>query len=191
VIRPAQIDDTLAMALVHVDTWRTSYVGIVPDEHLANLSYDRCQSNWIEHLANSRSEMFTFVAEDQSGQIVAIASGGPLREELGSFDGELYVLYVLKEFQKIGYGRQMVTQIARELGSRDYRSLVIWVLKENPARRFYERLGGQLIGEKVVEIGGKQLIDVAYGWSDLSSFNEGEFHSKETPEKLRLSSGGK
>jgi hypothetical protein len=53
-IRPAQMDDAFAMARVHVDTWRTSYVGIVPDEHLAGLSYERCQANWIEHLSRRR-----------------------------------------------------------------------------------------------------------------------------------------
>ena len=166
VIRPAQMDDTFAMARVHVDTWRTSYVGIVPDEHLAGLSYERCQANWIEHLYNPGGET-VFVAEDQSGQIVALASGGPLREALDSYDGELYVLYVLKSFQRMGYGKLLVTQIAQDLASRDYHSLVIWVLKDNQACRFYERLGGRRIAEKVIEIGGKQLLDVAYVWPDL------------------------
>ena len=67
VIRPAQLDDALAMARVHVDTWRTSYVGIVPDEHLANLSYERCQANWIEHLSRPQDETHAFVAEAQAG----------------------------------------------------------------------------------------------------------------------------
>jgi hypothetical protein len=56
-------------------------------------------------------------------------------------------------------------------------------LKDNPAYRFYERLGGRLDGEKVVEIGRKQLMDVALSWPDLATFRQGEFHSKETPEK--------
>jgi hypothetical protein len=54
VIRPAQPDDALAMARAHVDTWRTSYAGVVPDEHLANLSYERCQANWIEYYLERR-----------------------------------------------------------------------------------------------------------------------------------------
>ena len=173
-IRPAQIDDALAMARVHVDTWRTTYVGIVPDEHLANLSYERCQAGWIEHLTNSQDE-HTFVAEAQSGQIVAIASGGPIREALDNFDGELYVLYVLKSFQGMGYGKLLVTQVAHDLASRGYHSMVIWVLKDNPACHFYEKLGGRLTAEKVVEIGGKELIDVAYVWTDLAVFRQDGF----------------
>lgn len=169
VLRPAQIDDALAIAHVHVDTWRTTYVGIVPDEKLAGLSYERCQAGWIEHLSNPESGECTFIAEAQSGQIVGFASGGPLREAVAGFDGELYNVYVLKSFQGMGYGRLLVTQVARDLTSRGYHSLVIWVLKDNPACRFYERLGGRPVAEKVVEIGGKRLLDVAYGWPDLAT----------------------
>ena len=172
VIRPAQIDDALAMARVHVDTWRTSYVGIVPDEHLTNLSYERSQARWIEHLSNPQGETHAFVAEAQLGQIVAIASGGPLREAWDNLDGELYVLYVLKSFQGMGYGKLLVRRIAQELANKGYHSLVIWVLKDNPACRFYEKLGGKRVGEKVVEVGGKELTDVGYGWSDLAVFGQ-------------------
>jgi len=172
VIRPATIEDTLAMAHVHVDTWRTAYMGIVPAEHLANLSYERCQANWIEHIQNRHGTEYIFVAEEQPGQIVAIASGGALREAMAGFDGELYVLYVLKTYQGMGYGKKLVTQVARTLIRTGYRSMIIWVLKENPACRFYARLGGQPIAEKVVEIGGKQLTDVAYAWQDLNRFKQ-------------------
>ena len=170
VIRTTQSDDARAIARVHVDTWRTTYTGIVPDEHLSNLSYDRAQANWLEYLSNPDSETHAFVAEDEAGQIVAFASGGPLREPLDDYDGELYVLYVLKAFQGMGYGKLLVSRVAHDLISRGYRSLVIWVLKENPACRFYERLGGWQAAEKVIEIGGKELIDVAYVWPDLTVF---------------------
>ncbi len=169
-IRLAQMGDSLAIARVHVDTWRTTYMGIVPDEFLANLSYVRCQENWVKELSNPQGEWRTFVAEARSGQIVAFASGGPLREALADFDGELYVVYVLKSYQGMGYGKRLVTQVALDLASRGFHSLVIWALKDNPACRFYEMLGGQLTAEKAVEIGGKELLDVAYVWPDLAVF---------------------
>ena len=169
VIRPAQIEDAPAIARVHIDTWRTTYVGIVPDEHLANLSYPRCEARWIEHLSNPKNER-TIVIEGQTGQVVGFSSGGPVREALGNFDGELYVLYITKSFQGMGYGRLLVTHVALDLAGRGFHAMLIWVLKDNPACHFYEKLGGRRVGEKVVEIGGKQLLDVAYGWPDLTVF---------------------
>jgi GNAT superfamily N-acetyltransferase len=165
-IRPAKIEDALAMARVHVDTWRTTYVGIIPDEYLANLSYERSQAGWCEHFADPQGST-AFVAE-VGGQVVALACGGPLREALEDFDGELYVLYILEAYQGMGCGRLLIKRVVHELESLGYHSLVIWVLKENPACQFYERLGGRLAGEKLIEIGGKQLVDAAYVWPNLS-----------------------
>ena len=41
-----------------------------------------------------------------------------------------------------------------------------WVLAENSARRFYERLGGEPAGESMVTIAGARLREVAYVWRD-------------------------
>lgn len=172
VIRAAQIVDAPAIARVHVDTWRTTYAGIVPGEFLAGLSYEGCQASWLEVLSNPHDETHLFVAEAQAGQIVAIASGGPLREALAGLDGELYVLYVLKAFQGFGYGKLLVSQVAEDLAGRGYHALAIWVLKDNPACRFYERLGGRSMAEKEVEIGGKLLTDVAYAWPELGALRK-------------------
>ena len=40
-VRDAQIEDAPAIARVHVDTWRSAYRGIVPDDHLDAMSYER------------------------------------------------------------------------------------------------------------------------------------------------------
>lgn len=40
-IRKATINDAEGIAKVHVDSWRTTYKGIIPDEFLYNLSYKK------------------------------------------------------------------------------------------------------------------------------------------------------
>ncbi len=45
--------------------------------------------------------------------------------------------------------------------------MLVRVLAENPARKFYEALGGQLLKAKPIEIGGATLDEVAYGWTDI------------------------
>jgi hypothetical protein len=39
-VREANPTDAAAIAKVHVDSWRTTYKSIVPDDFLANLSYE-------------------------------------------------------------------------------------------------------------------------------------------------------
>jgi len=38
--------DAAGIAKVHVDTWRATYAGLVPDAHLANLHYERSTEFW-------------------------------------------------------------------------------------------------------------------------------------------------
>lgn len=171
IIRQAQVNDAPAIARIHVDTWRTTYTGLIAEEYLAKLSYERGRTQWIENLTDQK-EKRTFVAENQAGQIVGFATCGPIRGTIEDFDGELYAIYVLKAFQGMGYGKLLVTRAAQYLASAGYHSLVIWVLKENPACGFYERIGGRKVGEKEIVIGGQPLIEVAYAWHDLGAFKE-------------------
>jgi hypothetical protein len=48
------------------------------------------------------------------------------------------------------------------------RSLLVWVLADNPSRRFYEALGGQTVRVQPITIGGVTLDGVGYGWLDTS-----------------------
>lgn len=167
-IRPARPADAPAMARVHVDTWRTTYGGLIPDAYLAGLSVERSAARWSDYLANPPAKGLAFVAEAPAEHIVAVTSAGPLREALEDFDAEIYALYVAQAYQGVGLGRRLVAACARELRNEGFHSLVIWVLKDNPACGFYARLGGQRNAEKVVEIGGEPLLDVAYVWPDLT-----------------------
>jgi hypothetical protein len=46
---------------------------------------------------------------------------------------------------------------------------MLWTLAENPARAIYERLGGQLIGQKdsLLGEGDIQASEIAYGWLEI------------------------
>lgn len=167
-IRIAQPNDADGIAHVHVDTWRTSYVGIVPDEHLAQLSYEKRAERWRENFATFTPAQFVFVATDESNRVIGFALGGPERENDPIYKGELYGLYLLKEYQRRGIGRQLVVTVVNRLSQAGFRTMLIWVLAENPARDFYAALGGKPVREKMVTIGGKALREIGYGWDDIT-----------------------
>ena len=64
------------------------------------------------------------------------------------------------------------TSFAAALEAQGLASMAVWVLALNPFRRFYEALGGEPISEQTIERGGQSFLEVAYGWSDVSSFME-------------------
>ena len=79
-IRPANPADAGPMSKVHVDTWRTSYAGIVPAGHLAGLSYRDRETRWEQILTADRPAESNFVAETVAGDVVGFAGGGQERE---------------------------------------------------------------------------------------------------------------
>lgn len=165
IIREAHESDALALATVGVDTWRAAYRGIVDDAYLDSLSHEKSEQHWHRILAGTGC--FTLVAEDESGLVAGFALSGAERDGDPVYEGELYALYVLKEHQGRGIGRALVKAVADRFRRDGIASMVIWVISANPSRGFYERLGGRVLGTKVIEIGGRQLEETAYGWDNL------------------------
>ena len=162
--------DAGPIARVHVDTWRTTYAGIVPEEHLASLSYQERESRWDRILTTDQPASSYFVAENDVGEVVGFASGGPERESNQASRGEIYAIYVLELYQGKGIGRRLVEAVAQRLQAEGFSSVLAWVLKDNrPARRFYESLGGEQVGRKKTAIGGTDHIELSYGWGDIGS----------------------
>jgi L-amino acid N-acyltransferase YncA len=167
VIREARIEDVPAVAKVHVDSWRTTYRGIVPDAYLDALAYENREQLWNGFFADPNRQGVLYVAENSERQIVGFASGGPSREKNPVYTGELYAIYLFKAAQGGGIGRQLIGVVASSLLQGGYQSILAWVLADNPSCKFYEAVGGKLTQEKLIEIGGANLREVAYGWPDI------------------------
>jgi len=171
-IRTANLTDAAGIARVHVDSWRTTYKGIIPDDFLAKLSYEQREHLWDDILADPSRSRFVYVAEDEPGQIVGFISGGRERNGDILYTGEIDAIYLLPAYQGRAIGRRMVVTLASRLIQESMTALLVWVLAANPARKFYERLGGQLVYEKETSIGGASLTEVAYGWQDAHTLIE-------------------
>lgn len=161
-IRIAHPQDALAIAHIQIESWRTTYAGLVPDEFLASMTLNKQAQMFADALADH--DRYLFVAEDH-GHIVGFIAGGPTREELGDFDAELYAIYLLAEDQRRGSGRLLTSALASQLRFKGFRQMVVWVLAQNPAVGFYQRLGGTPAGQKRIEIGGSALSELAFGWT--------------------------
>ena len=61
---------------------------------------------------------------------------------------------------------------AREIVTRGWGGMLIWVLRENaPSRLFYERMGGRYLPDRDLErtIEGATVIESGYAWDELRS----------------------
>jgi ribosomal protein S18 acetylase RimI-like enzyme len=165
VVRPAETDDAAAIARVHVDTWRTTYRGLLSDDFLAALDDAGYEQRWRRTLTDGTGRVY--VADD-GRSIVGFASGGPERAGEDGFTGELYAIYVLQEAQGHGHGTRLVRAVAQGLRDMGLADMIVWVLRDNgPARHFYERLGGVYVRTQPITIGSALLQEVSYGWKSL------------------------
>ncbi len=171
-VRPATMQDIPQIARVHVDSWRSTYSGVLSDDFLVAMSYEDFEARWHSWLEDEvGAHGIFYVAELPAGNIVGFASGGPRQEESSypDYEGELYTAYLLRQHQRRGLGRRLLQAVARRLLDDDKRSILAWVLADNPSRAFYEAIGGRLLGSQTIEIGEAVLDEVAYGWYDLRS----------------------
>lgn len=163
-IRAATIHDAPHIAQVHIDSWKTTYRGIVPQEYLDSLNYAARTESWKKQLAGS--EAYFLIAEE-AGTLCGFACGGKLRDPIDSYDAEIYAIYLQAEYQKRGIGQSLLSHLAKLLQQDGFSAVAVWALEQNPACRFYERLGGHRIAERPIKIGGKELVEVAYGWNNI------------------------
>jgi ribosomal protein S18 acetylase RimI-like enzyme len=199
VIRVARAEDARALARVMVDTWPV-HQGQMPEEvwtkQRQRWTYDEARK-WaqiLREIADGTSPReCIYAAEDEGGEIVGLARGGPSYlnenlilagtlpgeivglarddpsyEEATEHTGEIYALYVRESHQRRGLGRRLVQAVAAHLAELGMTSLLIGCLAAGiPARRFYEALGGQVVGEREYDENGVKLPIVVYGWPDL------------------------
>jgi ribosomal protein S18 acetylase RimI-like enzyme len=152
---------------VHAESWRTSYAGILSAEVVASGTASRTERGWRHRLARTSGPSAVFAAE-ADGRLVGFASCGPGRDPLWPLEGEVYALYLLRDYQRRGLGRALLSECARHFVRQGVFGFYLWVLKANRARLFYEAVGGEAVAEKEETLGGHAFGEIAFAWRDLT-----------------------
>ncbi|WP_313162912.1 GNAT family N-acetyltransferase [Sedimentibacter sp.] len=164
-IRQATEQDRMALGKIYCFSWKEAYKNIVPDEYLNSLTIEKCSPNKI----NSND---TLVIED-NGIIVGLTRFGEARDKRCENIGELWSIYILPEFWMKGFGQLLFSSVTKKLEELGYEKFYLWVLKDNfGALRFYEKMG--MINtdiEQIINIGGKDLVEIKYEFSLKNSLN--------------------
>ena len=108
-------------------------------------------------------------------RVVGFVTGGPARRGRrpdGLGEGEIETLYVLDDWRERGLGRRLMRAAAAHLAASGCRSAFVWVLRENPSRWFYERLGGRVAAEATVRVAGTAVVQMAYVWPSTEKLEQ-------------------
>jgi GNAT superfamily N-acetyltransferase len=187
-LRLPTIADVPELARMHVASWLATYRAVIADDSLDAITPQGFEQFHIRNFAPASEgggiadpQRVFLVAVDRAddSRIVGFSRGGPSRAQSPRGDvlpaavqnahsAELYAIYLRPEFIGSGLGRMLLGAVLDGLRERAHTSLCVWVLENNAiGRRFYERLGGSLVGEAPFTLDGRTYPQVAYGWPVL------------------------
>jgi ribosomal protein S18 acetylase RimI-like enzyme len=168
-IRPATEQDAAVIAAIHAASWRDAYAHILAPEFLNGaIEADRL-AVWSQRLRDPSTTQLINVACDPTGLVQAfICSYCDVDPIWGSLVDNLHVR---PQARGRGIGERLFRDAAGQISARAAGpGLHLWVFEANVAAlRFYERLGGRVVGRDSSEIpaaGGKTVLRVH--WQTLA-----------------------
>jgi GNAT superfamily N-acetyltransferase len=153
----------VAIARVQVVTWQHAYQDILPASFLEGLDAERSAESWLVVVADPRRITFVLEAPD----LVGFCTAGPARgSEASSHRGEVEAIYVHPAEHRHGFGTSLLRAAIEWLAEAKLQPVVVWALEANqPAHRFYERLGARQVDRRLLRIADRLYPELAFGWS--------------------------
>ncbi|MEG0483605.1 MAG: GNAT family N-acetyltransferase [Acinetobacter sp.] len=157
-IRMAVANDAQQIAEIHVQSWKETYTGIIKPEVLDNLSVPKRLTLWQHIIPHPDHQLFVC---EKDGKILGFLDGylNP-----NSNIAEIRAFYLLKNIQGEGIGRAMFEKFHQLIHPQQHQILRLEVINKNPSRYFYEKMGGQAVGEQDASDLGVGITEVFYQW---------------------------
>jgi ribosomal protein S18 acetylase RimI-like enzyme len=164
-IRAATLDDADEIARVHVQVWRETYRGVMPDAFLAGLSVEQRAAMWKRVIDESSGAPNVWALENADKAITGFGCIGTSRDERLGAEGEVLAINLLDVVKRRGLGRALFAHLLGLLKQRGFASAGLWVLTANEsARRFYEAMDGKAGAIRILDSEPPVLEEISYRW---------------------------
>ncbi len=161
-VRRAEPLDAAAIAATHDASWRHAYAGLLPYRAL-DAMVRRRGTDWWERALRHSTDILVL---DIGDRIVGYVTLGPNRVSTLPFEGEIYEIYLLPEYQGLGFGAKLFQAAREELIALGMKGVVVWALEDNiGATNFYLNAGGRDIAEGSEAFDGSTLKKIAFAWN--------------------------
>lgn len=139
-------DEINGKAYVHYRSWHETYTGLIDGKYMEGITIEKCTEiayQWPDNL---------LVAKD-GDKVIGFVGYGAYRDNTLPDHGEIFAIYVLKEYHGKGVGYTLINTAFQKLS--EYKKVAVWVLNGNDrAIRFYQRYGFDLDGmEQKIKLG--------------------------------------
>lgn len=164
-ITEADFDEAAELARLHIDAERQTYASTIP-RFLKNVSELSGRIHmWRAVLSEKSTWRHYLVVRHTSGILIGFLSGGIPK---GASDACLYGMYVLKEHQNKGVGKQLFHEYICKLHFHKVKTLSCVLPEENlQAREFFARCGGLEINHKAMLSSEFEVRMVKAAWNNI------------------------
>ena len=160
-IEKSKKKDCKAIAEFITRTWNETYRGIVDDEFLDNLKNTE-EKRYINAINNfdEKSDIQYIIKKDK--KIIAYLKLSKIKDDEYKEYIELQSLYVLKEYQKAGIGKELIQKAFNEAKKAGYKKMIIGCLEENRSNGFYKKMGGKFVKKREFKLPNQTLYENVY-----------------------------
>jgi ribosomal protein S18 acetylase RimI-like enzyme len=150
-VRTATEGDADAIGVIHAETWKTTYKGIVHEGFLAKQDPHQRAQEARARIANPSTD---FLVVEMNSEIAGFIDAGKSRNpEIA--DAQIHAIYIAQKYQNRGLGKLLFAAAIERAKERSFRSIFVSVLSKNvQAIAFYRKSGGNLVGHDCVVIEG-------------------------------------
>lgn len=160
IIRNIEYDDIPSVVDIQMNGWKVAYKGIIDDDILDAMDRDIK----IEKLKERYQDepLIVAVLDNEVVGFSRYVFDNCYSPDY-SIDCEIVALYVKPDLKYQGIGTKMFNYIVNEYKKLNKKKMIIWCLRDNyPSRKFYEKMGGKIIGEKEFIKGDRAYPEVGF-----------------------------
>lgn len=164
IVRNIEEKDIPSVVDIQIDGWKSAYKGIVDNNILNSMN----RNERIEKRKNDYKQNGFIVAE-LNNQIVGFCryiDSNKFTPNISNIDCELLALYVKQNLKYNGIGTRLFQFVKNEFKSKNKTKMILWCLKDNESsKKFYTKMGGEIVKERTIEIGEKEYLEVGFIYS--------------------------
>jgi len=158
-IRKNLLKDQAQMARIKVDGWKNAYDSIISQAYLKSLNYEEQTERYEASFDEYKDLVWVAVKEEE---VLGYACFNPI-PNVDQFESELVSLYIKPTEIGKGIGTALLLETKKHLASLGRKNMIVWCLSDNePAIKFYEKMGGKIVKTKEAKIGDKYYKEYGF-----------------------------